>query len=383
MLRKRYVAWALALALLAGCELPGAAPDPTPRPTAPPSQLTWLHGYYANSSYSQMDLAREMDAVSLGWARLRLDDEGPWISTTRENGNEWIVPQGAHLVTDELSERGIAYHLCVYASGSATVKLADGDEVPVLTTAIDPDHAPDTVRALCEAAEDYGGLTIDFEGLRQESSRENFTAFMALLRQDLPAEKGLWVAVPPDRWFPGYDYRALGKICDKVILMCHDYQWTRAPEENLGTESTDTPIAPMDLVDEALAHFTDPETGVGDMEKAAMALAFSCAGVEVDEEGLLVDTRVYSPTAETLTRRLGQADAQLGWSELYEAPYVYYHDEEGRRYRVWYEDGRSVKAKVELAYQYGITGLSLWRLGNIPAAEGYDAWSAVLRERGR
>lgn len=381
MYKEKCLALALALALLVGCEPPG--PEPTPTPTAPPSQLTWLHGYYANSSYSQIDLAEEMDAVSLGWARLRLDDTGPWISTTRENGNEWIVPQSAHLVTDRLKERGIPYHLCVYASGTATVTLEDGTQAPVLTTAIDPDHAPDTVRALVEAAEDYNGLTIDFEGLRQESSKENFSAFMKLLRQELPEEKGLWVAVPPDHWFPGYDYRALGEICDKVLLMCHDYQWTRAPEENLGTGLTDTPIAPMDLVDEAFAHFTDPETGVADLSKAVLALAFSCAGVEVDEEGLLVDTRVYNPGTETLTRRLGQEDAQPGWSEEYQAPYVYYHDEEGHRYRVWYEDERSVKAKIELAYQYGITGLSLWRLGTIPNSPGYDAWSEVLTQRGR
>lgn len=379
MNRKKCFALALALALLTGCQTLG--PAPTPTPTAPPSRLTWLHAYYANSSYGQIDLTDHMDAVSLGWARLRLDDTGPWVSTTRENGNEWIVPQSAHLVTDRLGRRGIPYHLCVYASGTATVTLEDGSVVPVLTTAIDPDHAPDTVRALCEAAGAYSGLTIDFEGLRQESSKENFSAFMKLLRQELPEEKGLWVAVPPDRWFPGYDYRALGEICDKVLLMCHDYQWTQAPEENLGTALTDTPIAPLDLVEEALAHFTDPETGVADLSKAAMALAFSCAGVEVDEEGLLVDSRVYNPGTETLTRRLGQADAEPGWSEEYQAPYVYYHDEEGHRYRVWYEDARSVEAKIRLAYQYGITGLSLWRLGTIPTDPGYDAWSAILAQR--
>lgn len=377
--REKCLALVLALALLAGC-----VPAPAePTPTAPPSRLTWLHAYYANSSYGQIDLTDELDAVSLGWARLRLDDTGVWISTTRENGNEWIVPQSAHLVTDRLKERDIPYHLCVYASGAATVTLADGAQIPVLTTAIDPGHAPDTVRALCEASEDYTGLTIDFEGLRQETSKENFTAFMGLLRQELPADKGLWVAVPPDRWYPGYDYKALGEICDKVILMCHDFQWTQAPEENLGTALTDTPIAPIALVDEALAHFTDPDTGVRDLSKAAMALAFSCAGVEVDEEGLLVDSRIYNPGTETLTRRLRQADAEPGWSEEYQAPYVYYHDEEGRRYRVWYEDERSVEAKVRLAYQYGITGLSLWRLGTVPVGPGYDAWSAILSERGR
>ena len=34
------------------------------------SKLDWLHGFYAFSSYSQIDLTASMDAVSVGWARM-------------------------------------------------------------------------------------------------------------------------------------------------------------------------------------------------------------------------------------------------------------------------------------------------------------------------
>ena len=37
------------------------------------ADIGFLHGFYAMSSYSQIDMAKEMDAVSLGWARLTLD----------------------------------------------------------------------------------------------------------------------------------------------------------------------------------------------------------------------------------------------------------------------------------------------------------------------
>lgn len=380
MQTKKLAALLLGLGLLTGCVFAPArsTPAPTPSPTPAPTALTWLHGFYANSSYSQLHLTDEMDAVSLGWGRLRLDERGPWVSTTRENGNEWIVPKDPHLATGYLEERSIPYNLCVYASASSKVEL-DGAETGVLAAAISPDYRARTVAALVAAGSDYSGLTIDFEGLR-EGQREDFSSFMEELREALPSEKLLYAAVPPDRWYKGYDYRAIGAVCDKVILMAHDYQWTRAPEENLGTPYTDTPIAPIGQVAEALAHFTDPDAGVQDLSKAAMAVAFSCAGVEVDEEGLLVDTRVYNPGTATLTRRLLQEDAQKGWSEEYQAPYVFYHDEEGHRYRVWYEDARSVAAKVELAYQYGVTGLSLWRLGTVPAEESYDVWSVVLAQ---
>ena len=378
MKRERIAALLVSLLLLSGC-VPAPEPtEPTPEPTPAPTALTWLHGFYAITSYEQIGLTDTMDAVSLGWARLRLDETGPWVSTTRENGNEWIIPQGHEMVTDYLKERDIPYNLCVYAWANSKVELEDGRSLAVLNSALSEEYRADTVRVLVEAAEDYSGLTIDFEGLRQ-GAREDFSAFMQELRAALPEGKLLYAAVPPDRWFQGYDYRAIGEACDKVILMAHDYQWTTAPEENLGTSYTDTPIAPIDQVDEALAHFTDPDTGVRDLSKAAMAVAFSCAGVEVDEEGLLLDTRVYNPGTAILTGRLGQDDAEKGWSEEYQAPFVYYHDEEGHRYRMWYEDAYSVTAKVELAYQYGVTGLSLWRLGTVPDDRAvYDVWSAII-----
>ena len=33
------------------------------------------------------------------------------------------------------------------------------------------------------------------------------------------------------------------------------------------------------------------------------------------------------------------------------------------------------------ARMFGITGVSLWRIGNIPADGAYDVWSALLTQR--
>ncbi len=47
--------------------------------------------------------------------------------------------------------------------------------------------------------------------------------------------------------------------------------------------------------------------------------------------------------------------------------------EEGSDNIVWYEDARSVTAKVRLAKMFGIGGISVWRLGNVPE----DAWEVI------
>ena len=71
----------------------------------------------------------------------------------------------------------------------------------------------------------------------------------------------------------------------------------------------------------------------------------------------------------------------MTYSEHYRNPYAIYTTEDGERYKVWYENEQSVLDKIELARMFGITGVSLWRLGNIPTATGYDVWSAVESAR--
>ena len=349
-------------------------------------KLEWLHGFYAFSSYGQIEMSDSMDGVSLGWGRMSFDPvTGPWVNTTATGGNEWAIPQGGGEATARFRQTGVDYNLCVFCSAGGKVTLSDGRESNVLAAVILPEYRAQSVAALVEAAEGYSGLTVDFEGLFGEENRENLVEFMTLLREKLPPEQTLYMAVPPSDWYTGYDYRGLGRVCDKIILMAHDYQWTSVPEDYVGTANTDTPTAPLNRVYRALCQITDRETGVEDVEKIALAVSFGSAGVKVEEdEDILAEATLYGPGMGTLAQRLGQPDAQVGWAEAYQSPYVFYHNEDGERYKVWYEDARSVTAKIELARLFGVKGLSLWRLGTIPNdpnAPYFDVWNAVLAQR--
>ena len=204
---------------------------------------------------------------------------------------------------------------------------------------------------------------------------------MTELRQALPADKTLYVCVQPDTWYTGFDYRGLGEVCDKVILMAHDYQWTSVPESYVGTANTNSPVTPFPSIYEALRDITDPDTGVQDVSKVALAISFGTAGFHVDEEGRLLETTIYHPAMTTLTARLSQPDTVVTYSDKYRNPYALYTTEDGSRYKVWYENEQSVLDKLQLARMFGVTGVSLWRIGNIPASSGYDVWSAVLSTR--
>ena len=334
------------------------------------SRVDWLHGFYAFSSYSQIGLTASMDAVSLGWARLEWDGTGPVLNSTSAGGNDWVKPSDPTPATDYFTSHGVDYNLCVY-----------GDASTAQAVTADSQARAAAISLLAEAAGDYAGLTLDFEGLKGDTTKKNYVTFMEELRSALPSDKTLYVCVQPDTWYTGFDYRGLGTVCDKVILMAHDYQWTSIPESYVGTGNTVSPVTPIASVYEALRDVTDPDTGVEDVSKVVLAISFSTAGFHIDEEGKLLDTTIYHPALSTLTARLAQPDTVVTYSEKYRNPCALYTAEDGSRYKVWYEDARSVADKLQLARMFGVTGVSLWRIGVIPAAEGYDVWSAVLSAR--
>ena len=39
-----------------------------------------------------------------------------------------------------------------------------------------------------------------------------------------------------------------------------------------------------------------------------------------------------------------------------------YYDEQGREHEVWFEDARSVRAKLDLVPLYGLRGVSYWNI---------------------
>jgi len=346
--------------------------------------LNWVHGFYAFSSYDQIDLTAQMDAVSVGWARISIDPitGRPWLNSTSADGNEWVKPAQSALATDFFRGNGTSCNLNVYASVWDSVTLSDGTTTNAAAAILSTAEArTQTVGTLVAAAGDYAGITIDFEGMKKDLKAQ-FTDFMTELRKALPAHKTLYVCVMPDNWFDGFDFRALGELCDKVIMMAHDYQWASIPDYYVGTTKTDCPVTPFPQIYRALRAVTDNETGVQERSKVALAISIASTGFEVDGEGKLLSQTFYNPIPATIIARLRQADTECYYSEVYRNPYICYTAENGIRYRLWYEDARSVQDKLELAKMFGVTGVSLWRIGNIPNYDDsglfYNIWDSIL-----
>ncbi len=346
------------------------------------SYLDFVHGFYAFSSYSQKEMASKMDAVSFGWSRMEYsDDEGVVVNTTAANDNEWSVPEGYTDIVEYLNDNSVNTNLNIYMSASES----DDAEI-ILGSEENREEAVDVI--IEELTVDYNqlgynpydGVTIDFENLRG-NMRDNFTEFLRKLNQELDLiGKNLYVTVQPNMknstYFDGYDFKAIGEIADKVILMAYDYNAKSIPQDVMDSGFTTTPVTPFDEVYYALKTITDDITGVADKNKVVLGISMSNIGWTV-VNGQITNSRgntySYSEIADMI-----DDGAEVKYSDKYKNPYLIYDSDDGKEI-VWYENSRSIADKVKLAEMLGVSGISVWRLGLIPQESGeLDIWDGII-----
>lgn len=336
----------------------------------------FLHSFYAISSYSQKDLTDKMDAVTFGWSAMANDSKGVWLNTSGEDGNEFRIPSGYEDILSYIESHGTKAHLGVYMDTSHGVK----------DLLINPDKRKMAVDAIMtelernyEAIEKnpYSGVTIDFEGLKGEEVKQGFNEFLTELSTQLKDQgKTLYVTVQPvlttGEFFNGFDYKTIGEIADKVILMAHDYNPTSL-DGFIGTEwYKNTAITPMGSVYYSLKAITDSNTGVSDKSKVVFAISFSTIGWELDDSGKLVSALPLYANTEAVYKWMNSEGAEKGFSVAYRNPYLKYKNSEGKNVFLWYENEQSIFEKSALARLFGIDEISIWRLGLIPDYSGYS-----------
>lgn len=380
--RKGYISVAYDIGMTHGTSATTFAPDATATRGQAAAMLlrihdkleqknTFTHGFYAISSHSQMDLALQMDAISAGWSRMIWDGSTALLSTTGANNNEFSVPVGYETVAKELAERRIPLHLSVYmdTAGNAADLLASPDG---RKQAVEQIKNELTISYKSLGQNPYDGVTIDFEGLRS-SQRADFTAFLQSLSEAVHGlGKSLYVCVAPvlttGSYYDGYDYSAISALADKVILMAYDYD-PQDMSQFVGTEYYKTAAtAPIDQVYHSL------KIAAKDIAPSKLLLGFSCKNTawQIDENGKLLSPKPVHPTTETVAKRLAQPDTTLGWSSQYQQSYAIYSGDDGSRYFLWYQNDESIQTAMNAAKLLGVTGTSLWRLGELPS---HTAWS--------
>ena len=275
----------------------------------------------------------------------------------------------------------------------------------------------------------WDGMVIDFEELRNTNSAMNpvtgirettlydgklmselYTLFLQELKQAISsagAGKDLYVAVPYSSYYDGYNYREIGNIADKVIVMAHDYE----PKHNikksdvmlyLNNPTLVNSIAPVSKIDSAIQALTNQETGIQDPKKIILQISFGTAqwkfaNIEKPEDWQTISgetvgnysTPSYSQIYQRMISETDQGDPN--YIKPLESPYMTYYNSVDKSYNfILYEDSRSVAEKIKKAQEAGFGGISIWSLGRIPSYQNpadnngtkelyFDVWTQILQ----
>ena len=343
-----------------------------------------LHAFYAIHSVEQVDMIPLLDSVGFGWSRLEYDSERKEVvlNTQKRNNNEYAIPDGFAQPVTLAQVNGVSTQLMVFAKNDIVFDIDTGSNRRLVEYIITkPEIRRKVINSIIsqinattsdDVTVSFDGVVIDFESMKGEILKQFFNEFLAELKQELnKSNKLLYVQVHPVRepgqaYFDGYDYKTIGTIADKVILMAHDYYAKQLTDAEMQNGYTFTPLSPINEVYYALKAITDKNTGVQETSKIWIQFSFDSVQWKL-KDGKVINKYPYNPNYEAIQQRLMHGDVNVNYSNVFQNPYAtFFESSDGTNNVLWYEDSRSIEAKIKLSKMFGIQGISLWRLGNIP-----------------
>jgi len=200
----------------------------------------------------------------------------------------------------------------------------------------------------------YYGLDIDFEYI-YPYDRESYNNFLRRIVRTLkPLGYTITTALAPKisaeqqgLLYEAHDYPVHGALADHVILMTYEWGYTYGPP---------MAVAPINEVRRVLNY------AISAIPRQKIFMGMPNYGYDW--------TLPYRPgTAARTVSNTGAVDlaaregAVILYDPISQAPFFNYYDDSGRQHVVWFEDARSILAKLTLANEYRVGGLSYWTIG--------------------
>lgn len=211
------------------------------------------------------------------------------------------------------------------------------------------------------------GINVDIENVTHED-RDNYTDFIRLLREKLPADKTVSVAVAANPygwskgWHGSYDYEQLHNYTDYLVVMSYDESWRGSPPG---------PVASLNWVERSIKYAINK--GVPS-NKIVLGVPFY--------------GRIWKDNGDSIWNGDGIAvykvdelieiyNGQVLYDEAKQSPKLVFTVEDGKgieinsskpelspgSYTIWFENEQSIKKKLELVKKYNLKGSAAWSLG--------------------
>lgn len=219
------------------------------------------------------------------------------------------------------------------------------------------------INSILAAVEMYNldGINLDFENM-YESDKEAYTRLVIELAprlKELGKVLSVDVTAPdgsPD-WSLCFNRNVIGDVADYIIFMAYD-------QHNNSSSEAGT-VAGCDWVEANINKFLGQE-GVK-AEKIILAMPFYTRVWNVTNGGVS-SSAVDMKSQATLI----PSNAKITWDDSLKQNIAEY-EKNGKSYKVWMEDEKSLTCKMELVKKYNLAGGAFWRKDQ----ETSDIWKVI------
>lgn len=200
----------------------------------------------------------------------------------------------------------------------------------------------------------YRGLDVDFEYVYPEDAGA-YAAFLATLNERLsplgyPVIAALAPKISADQrgaLYEGHDFAAIGAAADRVLLMTYEWGYTYGPP---------MAVAPLPNVRQVV------EYALTEIPAGKIWLGVPLYGYDWTLPFVQGESRAQSISPQEAIARALRYGVEIQYDQRAQAPWYRYTDEGGAVHEVWFEDARSIQAKLALVPEYGLDGVGYWNL---------------------
>lgn len=214
---------------------------------------------------------------------------------------------------------------------------------------------------------DYYGVDFDFEFVNR-SDRDLYTTLISETAARVkPAGYIVTAALAPKTsadqpglLYGGHDYAGIGSVANLVMLMTYEWGYTYGPP---------MAVAPIDQVRRVVDY------AITEIPRSKILLGIPNYGYDWTLPFVRGQTQAENISNPEALARAVRVGATIQYDPVAQSPYYEYTDAQGREHIVWYEDARSLRAKLNLMNEYNLAGVGFWTI--------MDPWPSgqeVLRE---
>lgn len=305
--------------------------------------LVWQPVFTAEADLSLLEKQEGLDIISPSWLEIAAPDgrirnriDGAYVRRAKEKGyrvwalitNQFDPALTSKVLRDERARENVVKQLATYA-----------------------------------ALYELDGINLDFENI-YDADKDRLSVFVAEIAtalRKLQVKVSMDVTAPSNisQWSASYDRAALGAAVDYLVIMAYDEHWRTSPVSGS--------VASIGWVERSVVN-TLKEVPA---EKIILGVPFY---MREWEEKAGQKTGVRTMTMHEAKAVIAERNLTPMWLEE-QGQYYFSYEKDGKTYRVWQEEERSLARKLALVEKYGLAGAAAWRKG----FEDPTAWPVMQR----